>query len=414
MTLISRKILKARPQELGRIKIGAKGALTRSQGGKEFRLPVKLDHFLITTRKRGDDENFEKDTALHATIGEAPTELSGVLMYATPEENFHAEMTRYKGKKKVWSCNGEEATNLLTGACGTCPRLAGGDCGCKPYMRLHIQLWGAPVFGYHVFRSTGWETTNNIQTALSEIYEQFGTLYRAPVKLVLYPATVNYEEGGQAKTGEAYMVGLVLAMSMEEAAGTMVKAKRLMSATKKELRLISAGVLEEQAQRDVEEEADIAEEFFPEGAVQASVASQATLDAFKDTLRPEPATTAATDAAPVVEADFEIEDEQKDTDEQPPDSESEAESVAAPPTAPPFPPDSEPAEQPPDPQADAIALKAAQKRLKSFLTNRGVDTFADGFERWLEKLTGTEMISGLDMSDIATVMKAIEGGNRPI
>lgn len=284
MSVISRQLLRARPQELGKIKIGGKGPERTSSGGKTFRLPQKFDHFLVTTRHRGDDGNFERDEAIHANVGDEPRELVGVLMYPIVEDNFHAEMVQYKGREKVWSCDGETATNLVTGKQGECPRAKDGECRCKPYMRLTIQLWDAPVLGYHVFRSTGWETTNNIQTALEEIYDRFGTLFKAPVKLVLYPATVEYQEGNERKTSTAYMVGLTLAYSMEEVAERMVAAKQLMTTTREQLRMLSSGVQQDLAERDVEEAADIAEEYFPEGAAQASVGTQERLDEFKQGL----------------------------------------------------------------------------------------------------------------------------------
>lgn len=287
MSLISGKLLRRRPQELGKIKIGCLGAERTSSGGKAFRLPQKLDHFIVTTRHRGNDGNFVRDGAIHAhpDVGPTPRELAGVLMYPTPEENFHAEMVQYQGKTKVWTCDGEEATNLKSGKCGECPRLAGADCACKPYSRLHLQLWASPhVFGYHVFRTTGWESTSNIQSALQEIFERFGTCYNAPVRLVIYPAEDRYQEGGKEKTSESWKVGLVLAMPMEQAAERMVEAKRTMELARSELRLLAAGVQEEQAERDREEEGLIAEEYFPDQALQASVETQARLEGLKDEL----------------------------------------------------------------------------------------------------------------------------------
>lgn len=284
MSVISRQLLRARPQELGKIKIGGKGEERQSSGGKTFRLPVKYDHFVITTRRRGEDGNFERDEAIHAKLGDEPRELAGVLMYPTVEENFHAEMVQYKGREKVWSCDGETARNLKTDQAGECPRLKGGECRCKPYMRLTMQLWDAPVMGYHVFRSTSWETTNNLQTALEELFDTFGTLFKAPVKLILYPATVEYQEGNQSKSSTAYMVGLTLAYSMEDVAERMVAAKRIMTTTREQLRMLSSGVQQDLAERDAEEAADIADEYFPEGAVQASVGTQERLDGFKQDL----------------------------------------------------------------------------------------------------------------------------------
>lgn len=306
MALLSRKLLVRRPQELGKIKIGRLGIEKTSSGGKKFRMPEKLDHFIVTTRHRGDDENFVIDEQIHSheSVGLQPTELAGVLMYETPEENFHAEMVQYSGRSKIWSCDGEEAENLKTGACGACPRLKGGECKCKPYARLHLQLWASPyTMGYHVFRTTSWETANNIQTALEEIYERFGTCYNAPVKLVLYPAEDSYVEGGKEKTSQSWKVGLVLAMSMEAAMVQMVETKRRMELAKNELKMLAAGVQQDLAQRDEEEAAAIASEFFPDPTAVPSIQTQETLESLKKDLG-----IGQQNGAPVIEGDFEVEE----------------------------------------------------------------------------------------------------------
>lgn len=38
--------------ERGKVKIGEKGEMKTSQGGKQFAQPKKLDHFVITTMQR--------------------------------------------------------------------------------------------------------------------------------------------------------------------------------------------------------------------------------------------------------------------------------------------------------------------------------------------------------------------------
>ena len=58
------KNLEPRPFSAGKIKIGKKGAVTQSAGGKSFALPEKIDHFLITRNERGEDGNYIPDTEL--------------------------------------------------------------------------------------------------------------------------------------------------------------------------------------------------------------------------------------------------------------------------------------------------------------------------------------------------------------
>ena len=50
--------------EHGKIKAGTKGEEVVSSQGNKFRLPKKLDHFIITTTERDQDGNLVLDTDL--------------------------------------------------------------------------------------------------------------------------------------------------------------------------------------------------------------------------------------------------------------------------------------------------------------------------------------------------------------
>ncbi len=270
MALISRKLLKVRPQQLGRIKIGGLGETRKSRAGGDYQQPVKFDHFVVTTNVRGDDGNFERDEEIHAKIGDKPMELSGLLMSTTVEGNLHTEMCQYKGrgaKGKIWTCDGENATNLKTGAEGQCIRLSGKECECKPYTRFHMQLDGAPAFGYHFFRSTSWETTNNLQTALEEIFARFTTCFHAPVRLKLYPS----EDEHDGSISISHKVGLVLDMSMAEAAELIGQGSKYLEIASGQVKQLAAVVVEDLAAQDEAEAEGIADEFFPPDATEAHV-----------------------------------------------------------------------------------------------------------------------------------------------
>lgn len=262
MGLIKPTLLRARPQELGKIKIGGVGKELDSKRGGKYRQPVKYEHFVVTTRVRGADGNFLRDEAIHAIVGDKPTTLEGRLMFEDVEEIFHSSMDHYEGKtRKTSTCDGEFRTILDTGATEPCYRANGGECPCKPYGRLAIQLLHAPLFGFHVYRTTSWESTNNIQSALKDIFNTFGTLYHVPVRLVVYPSEDHHN--GSVSTSQK--VGLVLAMSMQEVAGHIASARQYSSlAMGVEVKQLAAGVNAELAARDVEEAAIIREEFFPE------------------------------------------------------------------------------------------------------------------------------------------------------
>lgn len=268
MGLISRKLLQIKPQELGKIKIGGiSREIPRKDGnGREYvlRVPMKLDHFVVTTRSRNPEKknNFERDAAIHARIGPTPKELDAVLMYPEVEDNFHAEMCQYAGRGKdgkIWSCDGETARNLTAKTVGPCVRLEGKECKCKPYGRLHVQLLASPyTLGFHVFRTTSWESTNNIQTALEQIFQTFGTCYHAPVKLVIYPSEDKHDQG----TSISHKVGLVLAMPMVDVAHQINEARQYARLAGSEVRQLAAGVRQDLDKMDEAEAVEIRDEFF--------------------------------------------------------------------------------------------------------------------------------------------------------
>lgn len=307
MSLLSRDFLEARPQELGKIKIGMKGGERQGSGGS-WRQPKKLDHFRVTTRTRGKDENFERDEEIHAVVGEKPRELEGWLMFHTVGDNLHTEMQQYAGRTKALTCDGESCTVLKTGEVSPCPRRQGQKCPelgtakkCKPYARLHLQLKASPTTGgYHVFRTTSWETANNLQTFLEEIFRTFGTLYHAPVKLILYEAPVQFQDGGQQKTGTAWKVGMVLAMPRALAGETMVTERRQLAHTARELKLLAAAVEVDLEDTDDAEAAEIADEFHPPREAETADATDEKLAAMKEALG-----VGRESEAPVVDAEVE-------------------------------------------------------------------------------------------------------------
>ena len=283
MTLISRTMLRKRHVELGKIKIGGKGEERPSSAGGTFQLPVKYEHFVVTGLDRGKDNNLIRDEEAHKAIGsEKPKELAAFLMFHEVEDNFHSELCIYKGKKRIWTCDGVTATNLNSGVSAGCAKAAGNECKCKPYSRLHLQLADDDMLGFRVFRSTSWETANNLQTALEEIFSRFGTCLGAPVKLVMYPGQDTYTDGGKDKTSRSYKVALVLAMKMVEAAELMADNRRRIEASRDTLKLLAGEVHADLDEADKTEAGDIADEFFPDDSgVQASVESQERMDAMK-------------------------------------------------------------------------------------------------------------------------------------
>lgn len=254
---ISPAVLDPRPMEIGKIKIGG-----QLPGGGRGKRPMKLDHFLVTTRVRGEDDNFERDEVIHAKVGDKPIKLKVRLIGDTPEDAFFSQMVRYEGQEWVWGCDGETARNLRTNEEGMCLRGEDRKCECKPYGRLGVLLEDAETFGaIYVFRTTSWESIRNIQTALTIFYRSFGSLAGLPLQLVMYPTTDQYRDGGQLKVGKNYKVGIVLLGTFDAARELALEHHRQIGKTRKEVRLLTAGLEVQLDQLDQVEAGEISEEF---------------------------------------------------------------------------------------------------------------------------------------------------------
>lgn len=197
-----------RPQlrETRRITIGMKGdKVVRTERGKEFRPPIKLDHFRITTRIQGENGDYMVDREMHQKIGEKPRVVPIEFLYDRPGLNFHAYLGLYAGRTPWCKGNGKEAMRLDPDsgqrkpiAC-PCPFLEEGKC--KPHLVLQARLPGMPLGEVAKFRSTSKRTISYILSGAKYIMEetaaatglpwQQGLLARLPLKLKLDMETVT-------------------------------------------------------------------------------------------------------------------------------------------------------------------------------------------------------------------------------
>ena len=295
--MISRKLLKKRPTQLGRIKIGGLGKERKTRGGdRTWRPPVKADHFWITTNVRNaENGNFERDEAIHDIIGKKPTALRGTLMFHSPEENFHSEMCQYKGRGrdgKVRTCDGEQFIDLSgkkQKSAQPCEFEGDGGkrgCECKPYSRLHIQLDAANVaLGYHFFRTTSWSSTGQIQTQLEEIFERFGTCKYAPVELRCVMTADHFtDDQGNEKTGKSLKVHLFIAMNPQETAAMIGRGADLQQIARGEMKQLAAGVQSVLLEQDADEAEEIQGEYFHDEVASAAAAVVGELEVEDDSL----------------------------------------------------------------------------------------------------------------------------------
>ena len=108
------KDLRMRVVELGKIKIGRKSERTTGTG---FRLPEKLDHFLVTTLARDARGDLVVDAPLMARLAEQQgctpdtvRELPIALLADDPDEVFPTAYVAYRGKTRLATSDGETIT----------------------------------------------------------------------------------------------------------------------------------------------------------------------------------------------------------------------------------------------------------------------------------------------------------------
>lgn len=277
--LISRNLLHVQPQEIGKIKLGGRGAARKTSGGGESYIPQRYDHFVVTTMQReGGKGAFLRDEAVHKVVGDEPTELEAMLMFPEVEQNLMTSMRVYKGRKPSIICDGDVQRNAQ-GKEEPCARALGQECECRPYCRLQLQLMASPhTGGYYVFRTRSWQTTNNIQTFLEELHARFGTCFQAPVKLMMYQSEDQYSVDGKEQVGRSWKVAMVLNMDYETAALHMVGAKERLDVVRERLMLTAGAVQDDLDARDEEEAGELADEFDPPKGVEASIKTQERLD----------------------------------------------------------------------------------------------------------------------------------------
>lgn len=270
--------------EAGKIKIGYAGdERTSKKTGNVYRLPVKLDHFIITTKERERDKegneiknsNFILDEELMDLIANGKkkiTEIPIVLHSDKIDDVFPTAYNMYIGRRITCKGDGEKACSWEIGADGkrtgrtkevkcTCKYL-GATKGkiCKPNGTLHCSIAtpGRAVAGaVHKWRTASIISIQRMIGSLEQIKSVCGTLRGIPLWLKLDPVKVEM--------GEVYCCHVEL------------RAKDLLDVQRKALELASMraalggkefprGLISVPGNDDesYEEQADVQEEFYPD------------------------------------------------------------------------------------------------------------------------------------------------------
>lgn len=267
--------------EHGKIKAGRKGKEVMSEGGKKFRLPEKLDHYLITTTERDAEGDYLIDTRLMQSLkdsGEAIVnkagEITGIpirLLYNDIDLNCPTRYAKYKGVRCVCSGDGETAKTILGQAVKCpCPDLDAGSC--KINGKLFCLIEGTEILGAcHVLRTTSINTVKSLLGSMAFIRAATGGLLAfLPLHLMLMPRSTVIPSTGAPTT--IYVSSIVFRGAVDN-----LQRLALEMAREKRQYLIEMDSIEAQAREIVsatvetpEEEKEIAEEFYPETAASAT------------------------------------------------------------------------------------------------------------------------------------------------
>jgi len=274
--------------ERGKIKIGMKGAKRTSRSGNEFRLPQKIDHFLVTTLERDENDNFKKDVVIHKELGAKPKILPIRLLFDDIPLNFQCRYTCYIGKSLGCSGDGEFAIRISNGNNGKetqkqvdcpCERKEPGyegkySCKVNGTLSVLVDCKSASIGGVWKFRTTGYNSTVGILSSLTLIHSITGGLLAGiPLKMVVGPKTTTADN----KPVTIYVVGVEFKGSEESELPLIDQLRQVsldMAQNTANHRLRMENV-EETARKMIaynhdlqNEKADIVDEFFPENNVE--------------------------------------------------------------------------------------------------------------------------------------------------
>lgn len=267
------KGLTPRLGECGKIKIGIKGEVRKGKNGGEYRLPTKLDHFVVTTMDKENDD-FKQDEALMKKIGHYDSfggyhcrEIPVRLPYDDPSLNFPTSYAYYDSAACQCRGDGELATTstgeIIECNPETCPNIK--DKKCKPTGVLSVILDDAPrVGGVYKFRTTGWNSINNLFSSMEFIRGLTnGLLAGLPLMLTLTPKHTVIP--GTKTSTTIYMVNLEYRGSLRDmvtAIQQTMNTRALMQYSVKDFEKLAEEAL---ALPEAPEECKaIVEEFYPD------------------------------------------------------------------------------------------------------------------------------------------------------
>lgn len=195
-------------EEIGKIKIGEKGEKKTATGHS---LPVKFDHFEVTTILRDEATGKFLPDPVMKELGENPRELDIMLLYNDISLNYRTRYNAYKGGKCICAGDGETATTFDgdTVVCNpdTCEKFQKKDCKLNGILSC-ILMKASRLGGVYKFRTTSHHTSRAILSSLMFISTLTGgTLAMIPLKMTISPKKVQPKNSQTAQT--IYVVNVI-------------------------------------------------------------------------------------------------------------------------------------------------------------------------------------------------------------
>lgn len=266
--------------EVGKIKIGGVGDERSSKDGKKWRLPIRYEHFVVTTTEKGPDGNFVIDQAMMKKIADwcgdkEPKEIPIRLPFDSIDLNFWTSFAMYQGSKCVCRGDGETATRITQqgneqqvkcepSKCKFLQPDEKGQAKCKVngILSCHIPL-SMEAGAIYRFRTHSWNSVSSILAALQYVQDNTrGILQGLPLKLkFLKKATADH---GNVNIVTVVLDGVEL-MKMRELALAEHKHRTEIGLEMKLLedRARAAGFL-----NDTDDPEDVEQEFYGHGTVE--------------------------------------------------------------------------------------------------------------------------------------------------
>ena len=252
--------------EIGKIKIGGKGETKKSANGKDFSLPVRYDHFKITTTEKDSNGNFVINDEIMTRLdkNKKPKEIPIRLLFDDIDLNFFTSFQFYSGAKLQCKGDGLEATWFLAdgktkqGECNPekCEHALTGKC--KISGILSCILSDLPQFGgVYRFRTHGWNSVSNILASLQFISQNTnGILAGIPLRLKILKKVT-------AEHGTVHTVTVIFDSTdqIRKQAIEELNGRKLLNVDIKKLENVARA---SDFVIDKDEPADVAAEWYPE------------------------------------------------------------------------------------------------------------------------------------------------------